>query len=232
MARGTSLLELVQMLRNELGRSTSVAVGVDDLPRLKYQINKAYARLFDKYDWPHLQQEPVKIELAAGQRYYDLPATLDFDRIGEIRIQWNARPHIATRGISLDDFNSWDSNADERSSPVLKWDVRRVVGGTAEQIEVWPIPADNEQEIHFIGTASAPRLVRDEDLCLIDDYLVVLDAAAATATKKEDKQIFKAEMADRLTDLRANAANNFEPIRLGLPSDRTTDYKHVIVRVR
>ena len=68
--------------------------------------------------------------------------------------------------------------------------------------------------------------------CLLDDYCVVLDAAAATATKKEDKQIFKAEMADRMADLRANAANSHEPIRLGLPSDRTTDYKHVIVRVR
>lgn len=232
MARGTSLLELVQMLRNELGRSTSVAVGVDDLPRLKYQINKAYARLVRKYQWPHLSHEPVKISLAAGQRYYDFPATLDYDKISEVRVWWNARPHRATRGISLDDFNSWDSGLDERSSPVLKWDVRRVVGGTVEQIEVWPIPADNEQEIHFVGVTATPKLVNDSDLCLIDEYVVVLDAAAATATKKEDKQIFKAEMADLLSDLKADAAATEEPIRLGLPSDRTTDYKHVIVRVR
>lgn len=232
MARGTSLLELVQMLRNELGRSTNVAVGVDDLPVLKYQINKAYAQLYDKHDWPHLQHEPTRIALAAGQRYYDLPATMDFDRIAEVRVFWNARPRIATRGICLDDFNSWDSNADERSSPVLKWDVRRVVGGTTEQIEVWPIPADNDQTLHFIGIQGVAKLVNDADLCLLDDFLVVLDAAAAVAKDPKDKQIYKAEAMDRMSDLRANAATNEEPIRLGLGTDRTSDYKNVIVRVR
>ena len=232
MARGTQFLQLVQMLRNELGRSTSVAVGVDDLPRLKYQINKAYERLYDKHDWPHLEQEVTKIALASGQRYYDLPATLNFDRIQEIRIWWNARPRQIRRGISLDDFNSWDSNADERSSPVLKWDVRRPVGSTSEQIEVWPIPADNEQELHFIGALKVARLVNDSDLCLLDDYLVVLEAAAATAKDAKDKQIFKAEAADRMADLKANAANNEPSFRLGLPAQDTHDYSHVIVRVK
>ena len=35
MARGTQLLKLVEMLREEVNRATSVAVGKDDLPSLK-----------------------------------------------------------------------------------------------------------------------------------------------------------------------------------------------------
>lgn len=230
MARGTQFLQLVEMLRNELNRSTQVSVGVADVPRLKYQINKAYAALYDAHDWPHLRTEFPKLALAAGQRYYDMPAGLNVDRIESVTNWWNARPHPITRGINLDDFNAYDSTSDERSGPVLKWDIRYT--DPAEQIEVWPIPAGNDQSIQFIGFQTCPKLVDDIDTCRLDDYLVVITAAMATTSDKDDKSYFAAEATKRLSDLQANLANNLPPIRLGLGPAPRPDPSCVILRVR
>lgn len=196
------------MLREELGRAPDVAVGVDDLPMLKRRLNKAYANLYLAHDWPFLRRMFPRQPLSAGQRYYDLPADLNMERIEEFAIWWNDLPHYPDRGISARNYASFDSEATtpERSDPVLAWDIRDVAGAT--QIEVWPIPASANQSIQITGIRSAPKLVNNADICLLDDDLVVLHAAAAILKRQKsaDAQEVAAEATSRFQLLKGRSS--------------------------
>jgi hypothetical protein len=185
MARGTSLLELVNMLRNDVGRSSDVSVGVADLPELKQRINATYEFLYLDYDWPHMRQFFTRIPLNATQRYYDLPATLDYDRIERAVVWYNGRPIEISRGIAHEDYASFDSEAGETSAPVLKWDVRYT--DNKEQIEVWPMPTSSGQELEFVGIKKFSRLVNDADICVLDDMMIVLRASAEILSRQGSK---------------------------------------------
>lgn len=231
MARGTQFLQLVTMLRAELGRSTSTALGVADLPALHQAINRAYATLYLK-DWQHLRREFPKIGLAAGQRYYDMPAQLDSDRVERTVVWWNGEPYPLCKGIGFEHYAAYDSTIDERNSPAARWDVRFT--GTTDQIEIWPVPADNQQTLQFVGKTKFARLVNDIDVCRLDDDLVVLHAAArlAVSRKANDAAMFASDASALLEELLGNASSTDEPANMaGSPKDPAA-YTQVVVRVR
>lgn len=232
MARGTQFLQLITMLRAELGRSTSAALGVADVPTLKQVINRAYETLYEKPVWPHLRREFAKISLAAGQRYYDMPAQLDSDGVERAVVWWSGEPYPLRKGIDFAQYAAYDSTIDERNSPAAHWDIRWT--GSADQIEIWPIPADNEQTLQFIGRTKFTRLVNDIDTCRLDDTLVVLTAAAAIAVsrKSNDAAMFAADAKARYDDLLANGHAADETPRMGLGGMDPPVYSQVVVRVR
>lgn len=232
MARGTQFLQLVTMLRAELGRSTSAALGVADVPTLKQVINRVYETLYEKPVWPHLRREFAKIPLSAGQRYYDMPALLDSDGVEKTVVWWSGEPYPLRKGIGFEEYAAYDSTIDERNSPAARWDIRWT--GTGDQIEVWPIPADNEQTLQFIGRTKFTRLVNDVDTCRLDDTLVVLQAAAAIAVsrKSNDAAMFSADAKSRFDDLLSNGHAADETTRMGLGGHEASAYTQVVVRVR
>lgn len=232
MARGTQFQQLVTMLRAELGRSTNAALGVADVPALKQVINRVYETLYEKPVWPHLRREFGKIALAAGQRYYDMPALLDSDGVEKAVVWWNGEPYPLRKGIGFEDYAAYDSTIDERNSPAAKWDIRYT--GTTDQIEIWPVPADNQQTLQFIGRTKFTRLVNDADLCRLDDTLVVLKAAAALSVsrKSNDAAMFSADAQGRYDDLLANGHAADETPRMGLGGLEPQAYTQVVVRVR
>lgn len=185
MARGTAFSELVVQLRNETGRSDDVNVGVDDLPALKQAINSAYKTLYEDNDWPHLRKVFARIPLVAGSRFYDFPTGLNSERVEQCFVWYNSEPHKVDRGIGPEEYSFYSSEEDERTDPVTKWDVRWDTVSLEDQIEVWPMPVSNEQELQFIGTQAISRLVNDTDPCLLDDYLVVFFAAADLLGEKK-----------------------------------------------
>lgn len=204
MAIGTQFSELIDMLKNELGRSTNVGVGVDDRPQLMHHINRSYAILVSTYKWTHLKHIPTRIALAAGQRLYDLPASLKLDGLTNVTC-WQGTTHTnLDRGIGDEEYAAFDSNSDVRSDPAMKWDTR--FNGTVTQLEVWPIPASNSLELELTGNYVTPRLVDDEDRCWLDDFLVVLGAAARLLArqKSDDAAIVREEFNAYLHRLRAN----------------------------
>jgi hypothetical protein len=231
MARGTQLLTLITMLRAELGRSTSPALGVADVPTLKQALNRAYETLYKK-DWQHLRREFAKITLNAGQRYYDLPTLLDSDRVEKAVVWWNGEPYPLCKGIGFEHFAAYDSTIDERNSPAARWDIRFT--GTVEQIEIWPVPADSQQTLQFIGKSKFTRLVNDIDTCRLDDNLVVLHAAArlAVARKSNDASLFAADAKELLEELLANAGDTDEPANMAGTMREPDVYTQVVVRVR
>lgn len=183
MARNTSFGQIVQMLRNEVGRSNAAgSAGVADYDQLKQLLNRHYETLYLDYDWPHLRFLSVRIPTSAGERYYNVPATLDYERIEKL-VNWvSGRPYDVERGIETTDYAINDSDNDSRAGLILKWDIRFT--GVSEQIELWPIPAANDQEIQITGFRKFTRLVADADLCRLDDNLIVAFAAAEVAPDK------------------------------------------------
>jgi hypothetical protein len=219
------------MLRDELGRSNNVAVGVDDLPRLKYRINKAYETLYDMHDWPHLRRTFAKMAISAGQYIYDFPSGLNYERIERAWVWWNDLPIPVKRGITVSDYVIYDPTADVRQSPIQKYDIRSTTTSSNPQLEVWPLPADNGMTLQFMGHRSISPLVNNIDVCLLDDHLLVTLASAGLMKEQDDRQAALAEVQDRLNTLRANTHSDETPIRIGLEPAEPESWKSVTIRV-
>lgn len=175
MALGTQLSVLVDMLRNETGQSGGVAVGIANLPMLKQTLMRTQTMLYEEYDWPHLRVQPY-VPLQAGQRYYDMPTTLNFDRIERVYVWYSNIPHPMERGITPIDYAHFNSELGVRADPTLKWNLQWT--GSKTQLEVWPIPASNTMRMQFVGIRPLNPLIADSDTCDLDDDLIVLYAAA------------------------------------------------------
>lgn len=186
MARGSTFLDLQTRVKAISGRAQSVAVGVDDLPKIQEAINAAYGVLYMRHDWPHLRRVFARIPLQAGQRYYNLPSGLNTERVENACVWWSLKNTKLVRGITAEHYNAYDSVNDDRVEPAMRWDVRWT--GASDQIEIWPVPQTNDQEIEFTGIQAAPRLVNDADVCLLDDTLVTLYGAALLEKDKDEAQ--------------------------------------------
>jgi hypothetical protein len=180
--RGSQFLVLVNMLRDELRRSTDPAVSSSDADSLKRVINRNYEFLYTDYDWPILRRVYPSDPVSAGQQLYDLPPDLDAERIESVVIWFSAQACPLMRGIGFEQYNIFDPEDDQRSSPVTHWDLRSSALHDHVQIELWPLPDTSVQYLQLIGFKSFERLVNDIDLCLLDDNLVVAFAAAEMLT--------------------------------------------------
>lgn len=229
MARGKQLQELISQLRAETGHNQAVAVGTSQLDNLKAQLGRVQEVLYDDYAWPFMRIER-SINLQDGLRYYDLPEDLNYDRLECVKLKRNGVYTDLERGINFDDFSIYDSNSDERSSPMLKWDIRNT--GTVEQMEAWPIP-NEAGSVHFFGTKKLARLTNDQDRADLDDRLIVLfTAAEILARQKSPDAKNKLDMANtRLLKLRANSQSSSKMIQVGLggKSRNTFSGKTVLV---
>lgn len=212
--RGKQYTQLISDVRAELRRNNDPGVRAADLPSIQQAIGRAYESLYDEYDWPHLRQVFPRIALSAGQRYYDFPDDMDFDRMDKVVVWRDGLPFPICRGIGFEEYAQYDSENDDRSDPVVKWDVRWV--STAEQIEVWPLPASNSQELQFVGITKFEQLVDDADLCRLDDNIVVLAAAISLETNKVAKQEKEMALVARLARVKGRSQSGSEPFRLGL----------------
>jgi len=217
MARGTQLLTLIAQLRAETGRSQEVSVGIDEVENLKVQLARKQEELYDDHNWLHIKVQRT-VSLAAGQRYYDLPADLDFDRIDQVALRYNEVYVPIQKNINLEDYSAFDSNATtpERSNPARKWDIRDT--GSGEQIEIWPIPNDNTQTLYFFGTKALGDLIQESDTADLDDRLIVLSLAAQILKRQKSPDALDVAKlaAQRLLSLKKNQAKNRVTQQIGL----------------
>jgi len=223
MARGKQLLSLIAQLRAETGRSQDVSVGVDESENLKEILRRTQETLYDDYEWPHLRVQKV-ITLNAGQRYYDLPTELNYDRIQQVKLKYNSTYVDVERGIRFEDYSTYDSNATppERSFPTLKWDVRHT--GVREQLEVWPVP-NQGASLYMFGTKKLADLIEEEDVAELDDRMVVLFAASELLLRQKSSDAkLKLSLAERrLAMLRRNSQADSKMIQVGLGNRQQLD---------
>jgi hypothetical protein len=223
--------QLIQDLRAELSQSIEPAVGVANLPTLKRVLTRNYETLYDDYDWPHLTKVFDRITLNVGERYYDFPDDCDYDKLHKIVVWWNGQPVPIERGIGFEEYATYDSENDDRSDPVCRWDVRAT--DTVEQMEVWPVPASTGQAIQMVGKLKFEQLVNDEDICRIDDHLVVL-ASAIELLPEKSRSALQAKLAaaqQRAHKTKSRSKAESGSVRLGLGGSNRPIYGKSVVRV-
>lgn len=231
MRLGVSFAELIDDLRTQIGRSEEPGHGISDLPQLKRAINSQYQMLYSEYDWPHISREFARLQMAAGQRYYDLPEGLDFANVDSVTAWWNGTPHVIERGIGIDEYAEFDPEQDERNDPPLRYDIKFVEAPTnATMLEVWPVPATAEAALQIRGAYSLPKLVNDSDICLLDAEAVILRAAAFLLDGDDSTKA--ANMASaRVQTIRARWPSG-APVRLGLEPHRKGRRDRATVAIR
>lgn len=181
MARGTTFGQLIEMTRIHAGMDPDPALSLNALPLIKQLIRTEYDRLYEEFDWPFTRvREDVLTQ--AGERYYDIPATLDLERIEKIDYYWGDVWQPLERGICNEDFTSYNSDNDERHEPAWKWDM--IYTGPTAQVEFWPIPVSDNQKIRFTGIRRRAELIDDTSRCDIDDMMVSLFAASEYLARK------------------------------------------------
>lgn len=180
MARGKTLLKLLQDLRAEIRASGNAAHNSSAREGQVVLLNRVQEDLYDKYDWPLLRIER-NLDVQSGQRYYDTPDDINIDRLESIEVRYGQQWCPLHYGISADHYSAWDSDLDERSWPVERWQVYE-----GEQIELWPVPGANadtvslDGRLKLTGIKKLVPMVADDDVAMLDDRLIVLHAAAET----------------------------------------------------
>lgn len=209
MARGTSLIRLLEMYRSACRLSRNAAHNNQVRDTQVEELQQKQDFFWEDFAWPHLRVERF-INVQAGQRYYDpLSATLedgtgggdlDITRISRIDVRYSAVYNPVDPGIDDGHYAAHDSETDQRAWPPRRWLLTE-----DEQIEIWPVPDQNadtttlEGRVRIIGIRKLRPLVADADVCDIDDQLLVKSAAAdyLAATGAKDAQL-KLDQAARL----------------------------------
>lgn len=204
MARNNTLGQILTMTRIEAGLDPDPALSLNIRPLLVQLINREYSRLYEDFDWPFLRLFSDLLT-SAGERYYDVPAEMDLDRIEQVDFYWGNRWFPLERGIGPINYNTYNSDLDVRVDPTFRWDIKFT--GTTEQVELWPIPLSNGNKIRFTGIRKKAELLSDSDRCDLDDMTIALFAASEyLAGKDKEAAALKQQKAvDRLRMLRSRS---------------------------
>jgi len=208
MARGTQLTALIDDLRAEVGHSLQASLGKATREVLRTVLQRVQRRLWEDYSWPFLKVRR-EISMAEGQRYYDLPDDITFERIELAEFKWGNRWDRVPYGIGSLEYNQWDSDQDVRSWPIHKYDSYE-----NNQIEVWPIPSDNANattgsgKLRFHAIKDLSSFIADADTADLDDQLLVLYAAGEILSrqKQPDSQAKLAQANAHYQRLKARSA--------------------------
>lgn len=201
MARGTTLTNLLTMLKGELGvdSDTTVAPGGDDV--LTASLTNKQRWLAGEYDWPFLEIRE-EMNMTAGTRYYTFPTTFNMEREIRAECYWSNLWYSIEDGIKLINYNTLNPELNQRLDPVIRWQPYNG-SGTVTQFEVWPLPA-TATRVRLTGqrVLNALSVSVPADL---DDTLIVLFAAAELAMRYQsaDAQSLGARAQVRLQRLRA-----------------------------
>lgn len=186
MARGVTLGALITDLREELQQSTSPSLGQSYRATLRQKLQTTQEWLWDEFTWPFLRLRE-NVSLQAGSRYYSFPANAPLEAIKAIKVKYSGRWLPVSRGITMDDYATHDSDLDERTDPVQKWDVLHT--GSVEQIEVWPLPATNgTNNLRIFAQKPLAPFISDSAVCTLDSRLLLWFTASDILTKSNPEE--------------------------------------------
>lgn len=178
MARNKSLLSILQDFRSEIRASGNAAHNQGARENQVQLLQRTQERLWDEHDWA-FKRVRRDMPLQAGQRYYVSHEDIFIDRLETVEVRYGSDWLPLHYGIGAAQFSGWDSDLDERSWPVERWQVYE-----DDQFEVWPVPADNadpttlEGTLRLNGIRNLKPFVADDDTATLDDMLISLYAAA------------------------------------------------------
>lgn len=198
----TTLTELVEMVRAEAKLSTNSSRGTDHAEYLKALVKRHYRMIAEEYDWAHLRvvREDAGKDIQAGLRYYDLPTTVNPERLEAVWTKHSDNWLKLEYGIDPTKYNEIDSDRNQRYDPPLQW---QWYGD--RQIEIWPLPAsDLTNGLRFEGGKAITLLNSPSARADIDDILIVLSVAAEIlqGNKQADAEVKNNAFIRRLATLK------------------------------
>lgn len=175
MATGTTLVDLLAMLKGELSADddSEVSPGGDNV--LRRQLANTQSWLAKRYDFSDLTVRK-EFNLVPGTRYYDFPDGLDISQKFIVECYWSTLWYSTEPGIRPVNYNTLNPDIGQRLDPVIRWQKYRP-DNTKVQLEVWPLPA-TAVKLRLTGQMPLPGLVADGDACALDDLLIVQWTAA------------------------------------------------------
>ena len=197
MARGLQLQALLLKLKLELGRDVSSGQGTQEDTRFKHALKSAQEDLYENNDWEFLSIHRDET-LVAGGRYYSFDADLSFESIDLAQVKVDGQWINVCSGIGANEYNLYDSDEDERTSQVYKWDSYE-----SDQFEVWPIPDSNTQTLRFYGTKALSAFDSNTDTADLDSLLIIYKAAISISKDQVELMKFTRKYEDRMHRLRA-----------------------------
>ena len=206
MATGTTLVNLRKMLNGELEDELDETIASAGVDTKNQKLNNMQSFLYGQHNFLRGKVR-VSLPLTPGQRYYTLPAGIDFDHLDKPQYTTVAGFRYEVYfGIDQPEYNVYRSDLGVQATPVIRWDLVNVAG--VLQIECWPIPS-TIQTLEFSGQNYPTPMVADSDPCVIDDLLIVLFTAAEMLAKRQ-----AADASAKLAKANAHLAS----IRSGKPS--------------
>lgn len=199
MARKTTLVRLLEMLRHEERLSKNLAHNAQVRDSHVNMLQRVQDRLFDDFTWPHLRVER-QVAVQSGQRLYEPPTDMQIDNIERIDVFLDGHWCRVEPTLGSGDFQVYNSDLDQRSWPPRKWRIYE-----DEQIEIWPIADQNgdaatrDGYLKFTGIRNLKPLVDDGDRADLDDRMLTLYAAAELLAKDNAADAkLKQDSADRI----------------------------------
>lgn len=193
MSRGVTLSNARAILKTLVGDAQETNTYADDDYNRWMLLEQS--NLANAYDWPFLRRE-WNLSVAAADRWKNIPTT--DTRAASVTINF-ARPVLVERkyndfwnpigfGIGSEQYNAYDSDANEASDPIQRWQMVTNSGETtnADQIEVWPIPT-TAQTLRFTGQRNVLTTNSDSSKLDLDDLLVCLFVAANRLFLRDQK---------------------------------------------
>lgn len=220
MARGTTLTNLLAMLKAELRDAQETNSPIDT--EYGYALSNMQKFLASEYDWNFLKHD-WDLSCAVGSRYLSIPttdtravsATINFERPVEVSRLYSNTYEPVKYGIGINEYNIREGTS-ERQDPIMRWQVVSNINETsnADQIEIWPSP-NTAQTLRFTGQRALKTLSSASDTADLDDLLLVLFVSAKYKRLREagDADDTVKQANQRLIKLRASYPINEEPVQ-------------------
>lgn len=179
--------EIAELVRYETRDHLGAAVQPDWVPIIKHHAWAAEKQLWLSYLWPFLKfREQYQVEASA--RYYNPTGDLvEPDQIRRVSLLWNSTNYPMTFGIGPDEMAVWNSDLDERTSPIERYDFARPLASDSWRIEVWPVSDITEGVLYIEANRQLKAFVADTDICTLDALLIAKFAAAALLAARDAK---------------------------------------------
>ncbi len=214
MARNKTLGQILTLYRQEARISSNPAHNADVRDAQVAILQRLYESLWEDNDWEHLKIER-DYQLQTGQRLYSFNTDFDLSRIYQIKVKDGGEWVPLRPQITPGDRATYESALGEQAWPVRAFQVTE-----GEQIEMWPIPdrdgdaATLDGYVRVYGMRKLPAFVADGDVCLIDDRIIALYAAAEHffASEKEKIGAIKMGIAERRKTRLLGAMNKVDVI--------------------
>jgi hypothetical protein len=162
---------------------------------------------------------------------------MNLERIEEAWVYFGNLPRRVDRGIDEKDYAYFNSDIGVVADPALKWDVRSTGDVTSEnpnleQIEIWPIPASDNQTMVWRGVRQLRPLIKDGDVADLDDQIIVFLTAAELLEKQNSASAatMKELAARRIQRIKGRQRGADRRYRMGMGNSSPDHPNKIVVR--